>query len=173
LTSLTVDECEALLGPFEGAFLEYMAAWTLLGQCRPSRKYTTYKHCPLPTPADRLLFILVYLTQHTLQTLHGRVFGMRQSKANHWMHVVLPVLRHTLRTVGDAPCRTIEALRQRLGVEVPPLALASAASAAPPAAAPLFVMTVPSAPSRAPKLQLPRKHAIAARKSAPCCKTSC
>ena len=46
-------------------------------------------------------------------------------------------------------------MRQRLGVEWPLPALASAASeevqAAPSAAAPLVVMTAPSAPSRAPK----------------------
>src|SRR5712692_10974781 len=150
-----------------------MAEWTLLGQCRQSRKYTTYKNCPLPTPADRLLFILVYLKQNTIQTLHGRLFGMRQSKANHWIHVLLPVVRNTLRTLGDAPCRTVEALRQRLGVEVPPLSLASSElvsseSEDTPAAAPLFVMTAPSAPSRAPKIQLHSKRARAARKSATC-----
>lgn len=177
LTSLTVDEFATLLAPFEAAFLRYMAAWTLLGQGRQSRRYTTYKNCPLPTPADRLLFILIYLKQNTIQTLHGRLFGMRQSKANHWIHVLLPVLRATLRTLGDAPCRTIEALRQRLGVEVPPLTLASAESASAESedtlaavltAPPLFVMTAPSAPSRAPKIQLHGKHAIAARKSATC-----
>jgi hypothetical protein len=173
LTSLTVDEFETLLAPFEAAFLRYMAAWTLLGQCRQSRKHTTYKNCPLPTPADRLLCILVSRKQHTIQTLHGRLFGRRQSKANHWIQVLLPVLRNTLRPLGDAPCRTVEALRQRLGVEVPPLALAASELAASeaeerPAAAPLFVRTAPSAPSRAPKLQLHRKRAIAARKSATC-----
>ena len=177
LTSLTVDEFATLLAPFEAAFLQYMAAWTLLGQCRQARRYTTYKNCPLPTPADRLLFILIYLKQNTIQTLHGRLFGMRQSKANHWIHVLLPVLRTTLRTVGDAPCRTIGALGQRLGVEALPLALASAAlasvesaeiPAAVPTAPPLFVMTAPSAPSRAPKSPRHRKRAIAARKSATC-----
>lgn len=177
LTSLTVDEFEALVTPFEVAFLQYMAEWTFHGRCRQSRRYTTYKNCPLPTPADRLLFILVYLKQNTIQMLHGRLFGMRQSKANHWIHVLLPVLRNTLRVLGDAPCRTLEALRQRLGVEVPPLSLASSELASSesedtrtvaPNAAPLFVMTAPSAPSRAPKLQLNRKRAIAARKSGTC-----
>jgi len=167
-----VDEFAALVPPFEAAFLDYMAAWTLLGRRRQARRYTTYKNCPLPTPEDRLLFLLVYLKQNTIQLLHGRLFGMRQSKATQWIHVLLPVLRNTLRTVGDAPCRSVEALRQRLGVEVPPLSLASSESedtpAAAPNASPLFVMTAPSAPSRAPKLQLNRKRAIAARKSATC-----
>jgi hypothetical protein len=157
-----------LLTPFAAAFLRYMAAWTLLGQCRQSRTYPTDKNGPLPTPADRLLFILVYRKQHTMQTLQGRWFGMRQSKAHHWLHGLLPVLRNTLRTLGDAPCRTVEALRQRLGVEVPPRSRASSESEEPPAAVPLFVMTAPSAPSRAPKLQLHRKRALAARQSATC-----
>src|SRR5712691_11667677 len=108
----------------------------------------------VPTAADRLLFILVYLKQNTIQTLHGHLFGMRQSKANHWIHMLLPVLRNTLRTLGDAPCRTVEALRQRLGVEVPPLSLASSESEDPPAAAPPapppFVLTAPTAPPPRP-----------------------
>ena len=169
LTSLTVDEFEALVPPFEAAFLQYMAEWTLLGRRRQSRSYTTYKNCPLLTAEDRLLFILVSLKQHTLQTLHGRLFGMRQSKTNHWIHVLLPVLRNTLRTLGDAPCRSVKALRQRLGGELPPLPLASAeseaAQAAPPTAAPLFVMMAPSDPFRAPQTRLNSKRAIAARQS--------
>jgi hypothetical protein len=172
LTSLTMDEFAALVPPFEAAFLGYMAAWTLHGRQRQSRQYTTYKNCPLPTPEDRLLFILVYLKQNTIQMLHGRLFGMRQSKATQWIHVLLPVLRDTLRTLGDAPCRSMEALRERLGMDLPPLPLAGAPAAesrtAPPTAAPLFVMTAPSAPFRAPTIRLNRKRVIAARKSATC-----
>ena len=44
LTSLTVDEFEALVPPFAAAFLRYMAEWTLHGQRRQSRRYTTYQH---------------------------------------------------------------------------------------------------------------------------------
>jgi Helix-turn-helix of DDE superfamily endonuclease len=169
LTSLTVEEFAALVPPFEEAFLRYMAEWTLHGRRRRSRRYTTYKNCPLPTPADRLLFILVYLKQNTIQTLQGCLFGMRQSKAHQWIHVLLPVLRNTLRTLGDAPCRRLDALRARLGVELPPLSLeappAEEVRAAAPTAAPLFAMTAPSDPSRAPKTRLNRKLAIAARRS--------
>jgi hypothetical protein len=38
-----------------------MADWRLDGRPRTARRYTTYTNCPLPTPEDRLLFILVYL----------------------------------------------------------------------------------------------------------------
>lgn len=172
LTSLTVDEFAALVPPFEVAFLAYMATWTLHGQRRRARRYTTYTNCPLPTPEDRLLFILVYLKQHPTHLLHGRLFGMRQSKATQWIHVLLPVLRNALRTLGDAPCRSVEALRQYLGEPeaLMPSALASSAAvhASTATVAPLFVMTAPSDPSRAPQTRLNRKRVIAARKSGIC-----
>jgi hypothetical protein len=172
LTSLTVDEFAALVPPFEAAFVEYMTTWTLHGRRRQSRRYTTYANCPLPTPEDRLLFILVYLKQHPIHLLHGRLFGMRQSKATQWIHVLLPVLRNALRTLGDAPCRTVEALRQHLGGTEALLPAASASSEAvhhpTPDVAPLFVMTAPSDPSRAPQTRLNRKRVIAARKSGIC-----
>jgi hypothetical protein len=168
LTSLTVDEFAALVPPFEAAFLDYMALWTLHGRRRQARRYTTYTTCPLPTPEDRLLFILVSLKQHPTHLLHGRLFGMRQSKATQWIHVLLPVLRTALRTLGDAPCRSVEALRSYLEQEAA-LPVASALSAvvhaATPVVAPLFVMMAPSAPSRAPQTRLNRKRVIAARKN--------
>jgi hypothetical protein len=177
LTSLTVDEFTALVPAFEAAFLSYMADWTLHGRRRQARRYTTYKNCPLPTPEERLLFILVYLKQNPTQLLHGHLFGMRQSKATQWIHVLLPVLRNALRTLGDAPCRRVAALGARLGLDGPSLPLEAAPTdegrTAPPPAAPLFVMMAPSAPSRAPTTRLNRKLAIAARKGGTCSKTSC
>src|SRR5215813_11748127 len=147
LTSLTVDEFAALVPPFEAAFLGYMAAWTLHGRCRQARRYTTYKNCPLPTPEDRLLSVLVYLKQHPTQLLHGRLFGMRQSKATQWIHVLLPVLRNALRTLGDAPCRSVTALRQHLGETETLLPAVSAPAAAvpipTPVAALLLIRTAP------------------------------
>jgi DDE superfamily endonuclease len=172
LTSLTVEEFQALVPPFEEAFLGYMADWTLHGRRRQARRYTTYKNCPLPTPEDRLLFMLVYLKQNPTQLLHGRLFGMRQSKATQWIHVLLPVLRNTLRTLGEAPCRHVEALREQLGVACLPVPVdaspAEEIQALPPTAAPLFVTTVPSDPFRAPTTRLNRKRVIAARKNGTC-----
>jgi hypothetical protein len=92
-TSLTRDEFQHLVPPFEAAFHARMAAWRLDGTPRTARRFTVYKNCPLPAPEDRLLFILVYLKTSTLQVVHGRVFGMVQGKAHQWIHVLLPVLR--------------------------------------------------------------------------------
>jgi hypothetical protein len=82
---------------------------------RIGRKHQTYANCPLPTPEDRLLFILVYLKTNNLQVIQGELFGMPQNKTNQWIHTLLPVLQATLRTLGDVPARSMEELAQRLG----------------------------------------------------------
>jgi hypothetical protein len=116
VTSLTLDEFQPFVPPFEAAFQAPMADWRLDGRPRTARRYTTYQHCPLPTPADRLLFILVYLKTYPVPVVQGRLFGMSQSKAHQWMHVLLVVLRTTLRTLGEAPTRSVQDLAKRLGV---------------------------------------------------------
>jgi hypothetical protein len=173
-TSLTLDEFQALVPPFETAFQAHMAAWCLDGKPRTARRFTVYENCPLPTPEDRLLFILAYLKTYALQVVQGRLFGMGQSKANQWIHVLLPVLLAALRTLSDAPTRSLTALAQRLGVSeadaatvVIPLAEAPAPVVTGPAAAsasPLLPMTAPNGASSAPKTLLNRPHVIAARK---------
>jgi hypothetical protein len=76
------------------------------------------KNCPLPTPQDRLLFILVYLKTNPLQVAHGIMFGLPQGKTNQWIHVLLPVLPTALRQLGDAPSRSLADLARRLEVSV-------------------------------------------------------
>ena len=115
-TSLTLDEFQQLVPPFETAFHARMAAWRMDGKPRTARRFTVYKNCPLLTPEDRLLFILVYLKTYALQVVHGRLFGMVQGKANQWIHVLLPALLAALRALGDAPARSLSALAQRLGI---------------------------------------------------------
>src|SRR5215470_18780604 len=115
-TSVTLDEFQHLVPSFEAAFHARMAAWRMDGKPRTARRFAVDNNCPLPTPEDRLLFILTSLKTSALQVGHGRLFGMGQSKAHQWMHVLLPVLLAALRTLGDAPARSLSALAQRLGV---------------------------------------------------------
>jgi len=142
-TSVTLDEFQQLVPPFETAFQCHMAVWRMDGKPRTARRFTVYKNCPLPTPEDRLLFILTYIKTYVLQVVQGRLFGMVQGKANQWIHVLLPVLLAALRALGDAPARSLTALAQRLGVSeaeaatvVVPLEEAPAPVVAVPAAAP-------------------------------------
>src|SRR5262249_32343492 len=58
LTSLTAEEFEQLVPAFEAAFVRHMRDWTMEGKRRTGRRYSQYTNCPLPTPEDRLLFIL-------------------------------------------------------------------------------------------------------------------
>ena len=99
LTSLTGEEFHCLVPAFEIAFHTRMATWRLDGKPRTARCFSVYTPCPLPTREDRLLFILVYLKTYALQVVQGRLFGMGQSKANQWIHVLLPVLRAALDDV--------------------------------------------------------------------------
>src|SRR5712692_4718759 len=145
-TSLTLDEFQQLVPPFEAAFQAHMAAWRLDGQPRTARQFAVYQNCPLPTPEDRLFFRLTYLKTYTLQVVQGRLFGMRQSKANQWIHVLLPALLAALRALGDAPARSLTALAQRLGVSETDAASVVASleeEAAPLAAASTSVPTSP------------------------------
>jgi hypothetical protein len=172
-TSVTLDEFQQLVPPFEAAFQAHMAAWRLDGQPRTARQFAVYKNCPLPTPEDRLFFLLTSLKTYALQVVQGRLFGMGQSKANQWIHVLLPALLAALRTLGDAPARSLPALAQRLGVSetdaatvVTPLeeerAPLAAASAGVPVS-PLLPMTGPNGASSAPKTLLNRRNVRAAR----------
>ena len=182
-TSLTLEEFQLLVPSFEAAFQARMAAWRMDGKPRTARRFTVYKHCPLPTPEDRLFFLLTYLKTSTLQVVQGRLFGMVQGKANQWIHVLLPVLLAALRTLGDAPARSLTALAQRLGVS----AADAATVAVPLAEAPAPVVTVPTAApaspllpmtgrndaSSAPKTLLNRKRVRAVRKEITPSKMSC
>jgi hypothetical protein len=173
-TSLTLDEFQQLVPPFEAAFQAHMAAWRLDGKPRTARQFSVYKNCPLPTPEDRLFFLLTYLKTYSLHVVQGRLFGMGQSKAHQWIHVLLPVLLAALRTLGDAPTRSLAALAQRLGVSeadaatvVTPLAEEAAPVAVEPAvtpASPLLPMTGRNGASSAPRTLLNRKRVRAARK---------
>jgi hypothetical protein len=173
-TSLTLDEFPQLVPPFEAAFQARMTAWRLDGKPRTARRFTVYEHCPLRTPEDRLLFILAYLKTYALHVVQGRLFGMGQSKAHQWIHVLLPVLLAALRALGDAPARSLTALAQRLEVseadaatvvdalEEDPALVAPVPAAAP--ASPLVPMTGRNSASSAPKTLLHRRTVIAARK---------
>ena len=168
LTSLTVKQFEQLVEPFEQAFVRHMNAWTMEGKPRTARAYTPYANSPLPSPEDRLLFLLSYLKVASLQVAHGAAFGMTQPNANKWLHILLIVLHQTLRDLGDAPARHLLALRERLAqLQTEQTGDQGAASESDTAAdaAPLFIMTAPSDQSHARTMMLNRRRIIAARKS--------
>jgi Helix-turn-helix of DDE superfamily endonuclease len=156
LTGLTDAEFHALLPHFAQAFVTYMQGRTIDGQPRTSRRYTTYNTCPLPTTADKLLFILTYLKQNPIQEVHGQLFGMSQSNANKWIHLLHPVLNHALADQTLLPARTADDLAAML--TTPPIE-----ASAPPA---LFFMMGLNGPSSVQKTRRSSTNITAARRKA-------
>ena len=127
MTGLTEPEFTALLPPFEQALAAYLQDRTIDGHPRTSRRYSAYDNCPLPTMADKLLFILTYLKQNPIQEVQGQLFGMSQSNANKWIHLLHAVLNHALAHQELLPARTADdlavwlAAERTKGVPTPPL----------------------------------------------------
>ena len=168
LTSLTVEQFEQLVDPFEQAFVRHMNEWTMEGKPRTARAYTPYANSPLPTAEDRLLFLLSYLKVASLQVAHGAAFGMTQPNANKWLHILLVVLHQTLRDLGDAPARHLVTLRERLAslqADAQREEQAARQAGDDAESAPFFITMAPNARSAARTTMLNRKRIIAARKS--------
>jgi hypothetical protein len=151
ITSLTPVEFEALVPAFEEAFQERMKEYCLDGKASIGRGYVSYENSPLPTPEDRLFFILMYLNTNPIQAVYGRMFGFSQNKANQWIHTLLPVFQHALHLQGDAPMRTlpdVERYFQQTGEN-----------------APCFVTMEPNDDSLVHTMRINRRASIVARKS--------
>lgn len=105
LSGLTRGEFEALVPVFASSFETIVRTRTMTGLDRVGRAFTSYRNRPLPPMEDTLLFILVYLKQAPTQTLHGQLFGLSQSNANKWIHLLHAVLNDALATAGALPSR--------------------------------------------------------------------
>jgi Helix-turn-helix of DDE superfamily endonuclease len=127
MTGLTEAEFTALLPHVERALAAYLQDRTIDGQPRTSRRYSSYDNCPLPTMADKLLFILTYVKQNPIQEVQRQLFGMSQSNANKWIHLLHAVLNHALAHQELLPARHAEdlsvvlAAKRTEGVPLPPL----------------------------------------------------
>jgi hypothetical protein len=162
MTGLTDQEFQALLPAFEQALVAYMQAHTIDGQPRTVRRYSTYDTCPLPTIADKLLFILTYLKQNPIQEVQGQLFGMSQSNTNKWIHLLHTVLNQALAHQELLPARTADELA----------ALLAAKRTAGVPLSPLFGMMVRSDRSIVQPIPRTNRNTTAARRSAIRSKTS-
>jgi hypothetical protein len=162
MTGLTEAECMALLLHFAQAFVVSMQDHTIDGQPRTSRRYSTYASGPLPTTADTRLFILTYVKQNPIQEVHGQLFGMSQSHANKWIHLLHPVLTQALADQERLPARTADDLAAML--TTPPTEASAPSS--------LFFMTGPNDPSNVRNTRRSTKSMTVGRRNATRSKTS-
>src|SRR5262245_23965064 len=114
MTGLTPAEFRDLLVVFETAYEQaHPADRTAGGQ--PRQRYRgAGRPSALPSSADKLLFVLVYLKTYPLQVVLGQPFGISTSQANYWLHHLLPVLRCALDELGVLPERDGQRLARRV-----------------------------------------------------------
>ena len=104
-TSLTPAEFADLLPAFERAYLKvYPASKTKAGK-RRKRNAGAGRKSSLASIEQKLLFALVYQKSYPLQSVQGELFGMGQSRANEWIHRLLPILKQALDDLGVMPER--------------------------------------------------------------------
>jgi hypothetical protein len=104
-TSLTLEEFAELLPTFESAYRKvYPASQTKAGT-RRKRKAGGGRKSSLDSIEQKLLFALVYQKSYPLQSVQGELFGMAQSRANEWVHQLLPILKQALDDMGATPER--------------------------------------------------------------------
>jgi len=99
---------------FAIAMEQYLSRSTLDGYIREGDRAITYTNSPLPTPDDRLLFILTYLKQNNIQEVHGQLFDMSQSNVSKWVRLLLDILEDALAAQRLLPARTADELAAHL-----------------------------------------------------------
>lgn len=117
-TGLSSAMFTALLPHFADAMEHYLTHSTLDGYIREGDRAITYTNSPLPTPDDRLLFILTYLKQNAIQEVHGQLFGMSQSNVSKWVRLLLDILNDALAAQRLLPARTAAELAEQLRAEL-------------------------------------------------------
>src|SRR5256712_6258888 len=105
LTGLTRKEFVALHQAFRAAYATvYPGDKTADGNVR-KRQVGGGRKGQLSTTEQKLLFSLLYQKAYPLQALLGEVFGLSQSRANRWIHRLLPILKQALEGLGVLPTR--------------------------------------------------------------------
>jgi hypothetical protein len=112
--------------------------------------------------ADKLLFILTYLKQNPIQEVQGQLFGMSQSNAHKWLHLLHTVLNQALAQQELLPARTAGELAMLLTSQQTNERTTS----------PLFGMMVRSDRSTAQPIRKTNRTTTAARRSVTRSKTS-
>jgi hypothetical protein len=106
MTSLTQEEFEQLLPSFHKAWDAYVQQAYVDREGR-QRQYGGGKpEETLMDLEDKLLFILYYVKAYPLQEILAFEFGMGQSTANEWIHILSDVLKKALDDEGYLPERS-------------------------------------------------------------------
>ena len=123
LTGLTPKEFTELHQAFRSAYEKAHREGKIANGNVRQRKAGGGRKGRLRTTEQKLLFSLVYQKTYPLQALLGEVFELSQSRANRWIHRLLPILQQALDDLGVLPARAPRKFasherRQRESVEL-------------------------------------------------------
>jgi hypothetical protein len=110
MTSLTQDEFDQLLLHFQHAWDQFVRQ-NYVDRAHRQRQYGGGRsEETLVTLEDKLLFILYYIKVYPLQEVLAFEFGMVQSTAHEWIHLLSAVLKQALDHGGYVPKRDAKQL---------------------------------------------------------------
>src|SRR5438046_10745310 len=96
MTGLTRAEYHQLLPHFQYAWDQYVQQHYIDRDDRQRQYGAGRSEATLITIEDKLLFILYYVKVYPLQEILAFEFGMVQSTANEWIHILSEVLKKAL-----------------------------------------------------------------------------
>ena len=105
MTGLTRTEFLPLLSHFQYAWEQYVQQHYVDRDDRQRHYGAGRSEATLVTLEDKLLFILYYVKVYPLQEILAFEFGMVQSTANEWIHILSEVLKQALDHGGYVPAR--------------------------------------------------------------------
>ena len=105
MTSLTQAEFHQLLPHFQYAWDQHVQQHYVDRDDRQRQYGAGRSETTLVTIEDKLLFILYYVKVYPLQEILAFEFGMVQSTANEWIHILSEVLKKALDHGGYLPER--------------------------------------------------------------------
>ena len=105
MTGLTRAEFYQLLPHFQYAWDQYVQQHYVDREDRQRQYGAGRSETTLVTIEDKLLFILYYVKVYPLQEILAFEFGMGQSTANEWIHILSEILKKALDHGGYVPER--------------------------------------------------------------------
>src|SRR5436309_13520780 len=105
MTGLTQAEFDPLLQHFQWAWDQYVQQNYVDRDDRQRQYGAGRSESTLVNIEDKLLFILYYVKVYPLQEILAFEFGMGQSPANEWIHILSEVLKKALDHGGYLPER--------------------------------------------------------------------
>lgn len=108
LTTVSLKEFMQLLSCFQPVWDAFHRRHDLKGASRKLAKYKEHESMSLQGSKEKLLFVLVYLSQNPTQEYHGVLFGMTQGKVSQWLKILIPLVHKSLAKLRVLPARTTE-----------------------------------------------------------------